>query len=79
MSFHDSAMKMKEQAGAYSEELAMSAATSQTVYLFSMLAKAEESHHDALVELTGNAYPQRSQFKVLHGDACLLKTSPGKA
>ena len=79
MSFQDSAMKMKEQAGAYSEKLTVAAATSQTAYLFSMLAQAEQSHHDALVELTGNAYPQRSQFKVLHGDACLLKTSPGKA
>ena len=71
------AQKPNEEGGACRRKMSAASTSDQTDNLFRILAEAESSHHDALVELTGDIRAHACQFKVLQ--ACLLKTSPGKA
>ena len=79
MDLSDSATTMEEQAGGRHEKLESAAAKFEVNNLFTVLAEAELVHHDALVEMTGKLGPQKCQFRLLKGGACLLRTSPGKA
>lgn len=79
MNEFDCAMKVKEETTAYNETVTAASANVEMNNLFAILAEAEQAHHDALVEMKGEIGPQTSQLKVLHGKACLFKTSPGKA
>lgn len=75
----DGAMKVKGKKGAFYEKRAAASESNRTDNLFAILAEAEQRHHDALVELTGKVASLKSQFKVVHGGACLFKTSAGNA
>ena len=75
----DSDLEIKENPGPPAEKLAAAAGSCQLNNLFEMLEEAEREHHDALVELKETVGPQKPQFRLLRGGACLLKTSPGKA
>jgi rubrerythrin len=79
MNIFDCAIKMGEETQMYYGTLAAAATSNEIVDLFNRLAEAERAHHDALVEMKGYLGPQKSQFKVLQGRACLFKTSPGQA
>ena len=79
MNIIDSDLEITENLGLPAEKLAASAGSSEINNLFAMLEEAEREHHDALVELKGTVGPQKRQFRLLRGGACLLKTSPGKA
>ena len=79
MELYDREIKTNEGAGLLPEKQEAAAGNSELNNLFSILAEAEREHHDALVELDGKVGPQKRQFRLLQGGACLLKTSPGKA
>jgi len=79
MNLSDSATTMEEEAGVRHEQLESAAANFEVNNLFTVLADAELVHHDALVEITGKFGPQKCQFRLLKGAACLLRTSPAKA
>jgi len=78
MNLDDCDLKTKEDAAPLPEKLAAAAGKRQLNNLFGVLAEAEREHHDALVELK-EVFPQKRQFRLLQGGACLLTTSPGKA
>ena len=73
MNVFDCAIKMEEEARTYYEKLATATAVPELKNLFSMLAAAEQEHHDALVEMKGSLDPQKAQFKALQEAACLFK------
>lgn len=73
MNVFDCAIKMEEEARIYYEKLATAAATPELKNLFTMLAAAEQEHHDALVEMKGSVAPRKAQFKALQEAACLFK------
>jgi rubrerythrin len=64
---------MEEEARTYYEKLATATTVPELKNLFSMLAAAEQEHHDALVEMKGSADPQKAEFKALQEAACLFK------
>lgn len=73
MNVFDCAIKMEEEARIYYEKLATATTVPELKNLFTMLAAAEQEHHDALVEMKGSVDPQRAQFKALQEAACLFK------
>jgi rubrerythrin len=73
MNIFDCAIKMEEEARMYYEELAGTAAVPELKNLFTMLAEAEQEHHDALVDIKGSIKPKKAQFKALEEAACLFK------
>ena len=73
MNVFDCAIKMEKEAKLYYEALAVSAADPELKNLFTMLAQAEQEHHDALVQLQGSVDPQKAQFTALDQAACLFK------
>jgi hypothetical protein len=77
MKIYEGELDMKAQAVAYFQKLSAAAASNETNNLFRILEQADRTHHDALVELTGDMGPEKTQF--LQGAACLFKTTPGKA
>ena len=79
MDLIDCSPENNESAGADPQKVAAAATKNEASNLFTMLEEAQLEHHDALVELRGIDGPQRCQFRLLRGGACLLKTSPGKA
>ena len=79
MTAYDFATKTDGEAEMHCENLSVGSSYNDTSNLFDILEEAELAHHDALVEMNGTMGPQTSQFKLLQGAACLLKTSPGKA
>jgi rubrerythrin len=79
MNISDVVINRDEGIVARFETLAAAAAGERVNNLFDILAEAEQEHHDALVQVTGNLGRQKAQFKLLQGGACLFKTAPGKA
>ena len=73
MNIFDCAIKMEEEARTYYEKLAAAAKVPELKNLFTMLAAAEQEHHDALVTMKGSIDPQKAQFKALQEAACLFK------
>ncbi len=73
MNIFDCAIKMEEEACGYYEKLAAATAVPELKNLFTMLAAAEQEHHDALVKMKGSTDPQKAQFKALQEAACLFK------
>ena len=73
MNIFDCAIKMEEEARGYYEKLAAAATVPELKNLFSMLAAAEQEHHDALVKLKGSIHPQKAQFKAMQEAACAFK------
>ena len=73
MSIFDCAIKMEEEARMYYEKLAAATAVPELKNLFTLLAAAEQEHHDALVEMKGSIDPQKAQFKALQEVACFFQ------
>lgn len=73
MNVFDCAIKREEEARTYYEKLAAATAVPELKNLFTMLAAAEQEHHDTLVAMKGSINPQKSRFKVLLEAACLFK------
>jgi rubrerythrin len=69
----DCAIKKEEDARMYYEKLAAATAVPELKNLFTMLAAAEQEHHDALIELKGSIDTQKTRFKALQEAACLFK------
>ncbi|GFO55032.1 ferritin [Geomonas sp. Red276] len=74
MDVFDCAIKMEKEARGYYLELASNAANEELKNLFSMLAQAEQEHHDALVRVKGShAAPHKLRFTALDQAECLFK------
>jgi rubrerythrin len=73
MNIFDCAIKMEEDAREYYEKLANTVAIPEMKNLFSILAKAEMEHRDALVKMKGCSDPQNTQFSDLREAACIFK------
>ena len=73
MNVFDCAIKMEEESRLYYEALAAGSSEPELKNLFTMLAQAEQEHHDALVRLRGSIDSKNSQFKALDQAACLFK------
>jgi len=73
MNVFDCAIKMEQEAKAYYQQLAEAAASDELKNLFTMLAQAEQEHHDALVQMKADMDPQKSRFQALEEAACLFK------
>lgn len=73
MNIFDCAIKMEEEARMYYEKLATATAVPELKNLFTLLAAAEQEHHDALVKIKGDIDPQQAEFKALQEAACLFK------
>jgi rubrerythrin len=73
MNIFDCAIKMEKEARIYYEELAAATAVPELKNLFTLLAAAEQEHHDALVEMKGSINPQKAQFNALQEAACLFQ------
>lgn len=73
MNIFDCAIKMEEDARVYYEQLAASSGTQELKNLFTMLAEAEQEHHDALVRLSAGIDSPKVLFKALREADCLFK------
>lgn len=73
MNVFDCAIKMEEEARVYYEKLAAGTAVAELKNLFTLLAAAEQEHHDALVALKAKVDPRKAGFKALEEAACLFK------
>ncbi len=72
MNVFDCAIKMEEEAREYYEGLAKIATIAELRNLFSMLAAAEQEHHDALVGMKQGIDPQKLRFGALDEAACVF-------
>lgn len=73
MNIFDCAIKMEEEARVYYQQLAEAAGTPELKNLFTLLAQAEQEHHDALVEMKAGMPPKKSRFEALQEAACFFK------
>ncbi|ACM22125.1 ferritin-like domain protein [Geotalea daltonii FRC-32] len=73
MNIFDCAIKMEEEARINYEKLAAATPVSELKNLFTLLAAAEQEHHDALVEMKGSIDPQKAQFMDLQEAACIFQ------
>jgi rubrerythrin len=73
MNIFDCAIKMEVEARMYYEKLAKATAVPELKNLFTMLAAAEQEHHDALVEMKGRIDSPKAQFKALQEAACVFQ------
>jgi rubrerythrin len=73
MNIFDCAIKMEEEARMCYEELAAAATVPELKNLFTILAAAEQEHHDALVMMKGETKPSKAQFKALQEAACVFR------
>lgn len=73
MNIFDCAIKMEEEARMLYEELAAATAVPELKNLFTILAAAEQEHHDALVKMKGGIDPQKARFEALQEAACIFK------
>jgi rubrerythrin len=64
---------MEEEAKQYYTELAAAATVSELKNLFTILAAAEQEHHDALVKIQGSNIPPDAQFNALQEAACIFR------
>src|ERR1043165_7279617 len=73
MNIFDCAIKMEEEARQYYEKLAAATAVPELKNLFTILAAAEQEHHDALVKMKESVNPQKTRFDALQEAACIFK------
>lgn len=73
MNIFDCAIKMEEEARIYYEQLAAASTVAELKNLFSILASAEQEHHDALLSMKNNPQLQRAGFSALNEAACAFK------
>ena len=73
MNIFDCAIKMEKEAKEYYEGLANASTVPELKNLFSMLAAAEDEHHDALVGMKENSDPQKISFSALDEAACIFR------
>jgi len=73
MNVFDCAIKMEVEARKYYEKLAANTDVPELKNLFTLLAAAEQEHHDALLGMKESADPQKTKFKALQEAACLFK------
>jgi rubrerythrin len=73
MNIFDCAIKMEEEARAFYAKLAETATVPELKNLFTLLADAEQEHHEALVSIKKSIKPLKAQFKALQEAACLFK------
>jgi len=73
MNVIDCAIKMEEEARMFYEALAANAPDPEEKNLFTLLAQAEQEHHDALVLVRRDAVPETVEFTALDQAACIFK------
>jgi rubrerythrin len=73
MNIFDCAIKMEEESRKRYEELATAATVPELKNLFTILAAAEQEHHDALVRIKMDVKPAKEHFKDLEEAACAFK------
>lgn len=73
MNVFDCAIRMEEEARIYYEKLAAGSTVPELKNLFTILALAEQEHHDALVDMKKSVDPQKVSFKAVQEAACLFK------
>lgn len=73
MNIFDCAIKKEEEARQYYEKLAAATAVPELKNLFTLLAAAEQEHHDALVAMKASTAVDKASFKALQEAACLFK------
>jgi rubrerythrin len=73
MNIFDCAIKMEDEARVYYEKLAAATVVPELKNLFTILAAAEQEHHDALVETKRSIDPKKVRFDALHEAACVFK------
>jgi rubrerythrin len=72
MNVFDCAIKMEEETRKYYEELVTLTDVPELKNLFSIMAAAEQEHHDALVRMKESIDPKQSLFMALQEVACLF-------
>jgi rubrerythrin len=72
MNVFDCAIKMEEEARMFYEEMATAATVPELKNLFTMLAAAEQEHHNALVKIKG-VNTQDIRFEALQEASCLFR------
>ncbi len=70
MNIFDCAIKMEEEAKGYYEKLAAATSAPELKNLFSLLAEAEQEHHDALVKMKASIDPRKLGLRALQEAAC---------
>ncbi len=73
MNVFDCAITMEEEAKGYYEKLAEVTAVPELKNLFSILAAAEQEHHDALIKMKASLDPQKAGFLALQEAACIFQ------
>ena len=73
MNAFDCAIKMEAEATLYYQKLAADVADHELKNLFTMLAQAEQEHHDALMQMKESTDIQKPQFSALEQASCLFK------
>ena len=73
MNIFDCAIKREEEARMCYEELAAAATEPELKNLFTILALAEQEHHNALVKMKGDTKSSKPQFKALQEAACAFR------
>jgi rubrerythrin len=64
---------MEEEARVYYEKLVAATVVPELKNLFTLLAEAEEEHHDALVDMKRSVDPRKARFKALQEAACAFQ------
>lgn len=73
MNVFDCAITMEEEARVYYEKLAAATTVPELKNLFTILAAAEQEHHDALVGMKGSIDSHKARFTALQEAACQFK------
>lgn len=73
MNVFDCALKMEEEARVAYQALASGAAGEELKNLFTMLALAEQEHHDALLRMKKTNSHEQGEFKALEEASCLFQ------
>lgn len=78
MNIFDCALKMEVGARMNYEQLAATTGVAELKELFTILAEAEQEHHDSLEALQGTIDPVKAQFRALQEAACVFQSLIGK-
>ena len=73
MNVFDCALKMEEEARVTYQVLASASASEEMKNLFTMLARAEQEHHDALLRVKKTNSHEQGEFKALDEACCLFQ------
>ena len=78
MNIVDCALKMEVGARMNYETLAATTGIPELKQLFTLLAEAEQEHHDALETLKSSVDPAKAEFRALQEAACVFHSLVGK-